>query len=223
MPLRRIARNCAVALAAALLSACAHHVETAEVAQVTIDPTAIAAEARVVPVAPASGLAAVRHMAPQATADTDAPYMLDGGDKVRVFVYGQPNLSRVYSVDGGGFISLPLIGAVKARGETTFDLERAITVQLGAKYVRDPKVSVEIASYRPFYILGEVRAAGQYPYATGMTVQTAVAIAGGYSERASERSVIVTRRVNGLVEKLELSPDSVVLPGDTVYVRERYF
>ena len=164
-----------------------------------------------------------RHHAPQIVADVDAPYLLDSGDKVRVFIYGQPNLSRIYSVDGGGFIAVPLIGAVKARGESTYDLERAITVQLGAKYVRDPRVSIEIASYRPFYILGEVRNAGQVPYVNGMTVETAVAIAGGYSERANEHKVQITRRINGVVEKVLVPANSVVLPGDTVYVRERFF
>ncbi len=118
---------------------------------------------------------------------------------------------------------MPLIGAVKTRAETTFDLERAITVQLGAKYVKDPKVSVEVATYRPFYILGEVRTSGQYPYVSGMTVQTAVAIAGGYSERASDRKVIITRRVNGVTEKMRVEPDMAVLPGDTIHIPERFF
>jgi polysaccharide biosynthesis/export protein len=195
------------------------------------EPESIARDARVVPAggalsqASASPLggAHVRHLAPHTHADTDAPYMLDSGDRVRIFVYGQPNLSRIYTVDGGGFISMPLIGAVKTRAETTFDLERAITVQLGAKYVKDPKVSVEVANYRPFYILGEVRTSGQYPYVSGMTVQTAVAIAGGYSERASERKVVITRRVNGVIEKLRVASDMPVLPGDTIHVQERYF
>lgn len=187
------------------------------------DPEAIAREAKAVPASLSGGPALPRHMAPHTVADTDAPYLLDSGDRIRVFVYGQPNLSRIYAIDGGGFISLPLIGAVKSRGETTFDIERAITVQLGAKYVKDPKVSVEIASYRPFFILGEVRAAGQYAYVSGMTVQTAVAIAGGYSERAVERKVVVTRRVNGVTEKLRLDADAPVLPGDTIKVEERFF
>lgn len=201
------------------------------------EPETIARDARVVPakgmLAAASGApslgasplgaAHVRHLAPHTHADTDAPYMLDSGDRIRIFVYGQPNLSRIYTVDGGGFISMPLIGAVKTRAETTFDLERAITVQLAAKYVKDPKVSVEVATYRPFYILGEVRTSGQYPYVSGMTVQTAVAIAGGYSERASERKVIITRRVNGVTEKLRVAPDMPVLPGDTIHIQERFF
>ena len=112
------------------------------------DPESIAQDARVVPASGAltqAGPVNARHTAPHAHGDTDAPYMLDSGDRIRIFVYGQPNLSRIYTVDGGGFISMPLIGAVMTRGETTFDLERAVTVQLGAKYVKDPKVSVEIA------------------------------------------------------------------------------
>ncbi|KAB2847824.1 MAG: polysaccharide export protein [Hyphomicrobiaceae bacterium] len=164
-----------------------------------------------------------RHHAPQIVADVDPPYLLDAGDKIRVFIYGQPNLSRIYAVDGGGFISIPLIGAVKARGETTYDLERAITVLLAAKYVRDPRVSIEIAQHRPFYILGEVKSAGQYPYVNGMTVETAVAIAGGYSERANERKVQISRRINGSIERMLVPPDTVVMPGDTVFVRERFF
>lgn len=195
------------------------------------EPEAIARDARIVPAkgmlvadgTSALGASKVRHLAPHTHADTDAPYMLDSGDRIRIFIYGQPNLSRIYTVDSSGFISMPLIGAVKTRAETTFDLERAITVQLGAKYVKDPKVSVEVATYRPFYILGEVRTSGQYPYVSGMTVQTAVAIAGGYSERASDRKVVITRRVNGVTEKLRVDPEMPVLPGDTVHVQERFF
>ena len=225
---------------AGALGACSH---TPDAVDVATQPTAIIANDGPAPAAaaesmaheagsppPATPVAAglanpgdVRHMAPQAVGDTDAPYLLDSGDRIRVFVYGQPNLSRIYAVDGGGFISMPLIGAVKSRAETTFDLERAITVQLGSKYVKDPKVSVEIATYRPFFILGEVRTAGPYPFVSGMTVQTAVAIAGGYSERASQRRVIVTRRVNGVIERLRVNPDMPVLPGDTINIEERFF
>ena len=228
---------------ASLLGACGH----GDAVDVATQPAAIIAAGGAGPVAssesianeardvPSAALASidpglaglghgqVRHMAPHTVGDTDAPYLLDSGDRIRVFVYGQPNLSRVYTVDGGGFISMSLIGAVKVRAETTFDLERAITVQLGSKYVKDPKVSVEVAIYRPFFILGEVRTAGQYSYVGGMTVQTAVAIAGGYSERASERKVIISRRINGVIEKLRVSPDMPVLPGDTIHVQERFF
>lgn len=160
---------------------------------------------------------------PQAVADTDGPYLLDSGDKLRIFVYGQPNLSRLYTVDHGGAISVPLIGRVPARGLTTYKLESRIKHRLAAKYVRDPEVTVDIAQNRPFFILGEVRTAGQYPYVNGMTVRTAVAIAGGYSERAYKRKIQITRRINGLVEKLDVPDDYVVLPGDTLLVYERFF
>jgi polysaccharide export outer membrane protein len=161
--------------------------------------------------------------APKAVADTDGPYLLDTGDRLRVFVYGQPNLSRLYTVDHDGKITVPLIGQVKARGVTTQSLEGAIRSRLGAQYVKDPQVTVDIQQNRPFFILGEVRSAGQFPYVSGMTIETAVAIAGGYSERANERKARITRRINGLVEVLEVPPDYVVQPGDTVYVYERIF
>ncbi len=209
-----------------LLSACGHiddrwgrdtvvHVGPAEPAEADAGPAFHAWTApTVVPVA---------LQGPQAVADTDGPYLLDSGDRLRIFVYGQPNLSRVYVVDHGGWITVPLIGGVKARGLTTFDLERSLKAKLGAQYVRDPHVTVDMHQNRPFFILGEVRTAGQYPYVSGMTVKTAVAIAGGFSERANERKFQITRRINGLVEKLDVPDDYVVLPGDTIQVYERFF
>jgi polysaccharide biosynthesis/export protein len=159
---------------------------------------------------------------PQAVADTDGPYLLDSGDKLRIFVYGQPNLSRSYSVDHAGMITVPLIGEVKARGMTTAALERTIKSRLGSQYVRDPQVTVDMLQNRPFFILGEVKTAGQYPYVSGMTVETAVAIAGGYSDRASTQRFRISRRINGLVEQIEAPADYVVQPGDTVTVFERF-
>jgi len=160
---------------------------------------------------------------PRAVADADGPYLLDTGDRLRVFVYGQPNLSRAYTVDHDGRITIPLMGSVEARGRTTAGLEKLIRQKLGAEYVRDPQVTVDILQNRPFFIYGEVKAGGQYPYVSGMTVETAIAIAGGYSERASSRGFRVTRRVNGVVDQIEAPADYVLQPGDTVYVRERFF
>ena len=160
---------------------------------------------------------------PHAVADSDGPYLLDTGDRLRIFVYGQPNLSRSYTVDHAGRITVPLIGEVHARGITTSSLERTIKARLGSQYVRDPQVTVDILQNRPFFILGEVRNAGQYPYVSGMTVETAVAIAGGYSERASNKRFRIQRRINGLVEVIEAPADYVVQPGDTVTVFERWF
>jgi polysaccharide export outer membrane protein len=160
---------------------------------------------------------------PQAVADSDGPYLLDTGDKLRVFVYGQPNLSRGYTVDHEGNITVPLIGGVHARGLTTRDLEASIAAKLGSEFVRDPQVTVDVQQNRPFFIHGEVKTAGQYPYVSGMTVETAVAIAGGLSDRGSTRKFRITRRTNGFVEQIIAPADYIVKPGDTVFVYERFF
>ena len=201
------------------LAGCARH-DGDFSARVTLAPREVAATAEPVAVA---WDAAILPIGPKIVADSDPPYLLDSGDRLRVFVYGQPNLSRLYTVDHVGFISIPLIGAVKARGQTTFDVQRTIAHQLGRKYVKDPQVTVDIYQNRPFFILGEVRSPGQYPYVSGMTVQSAVAIAGGFSERANEGTLQITRRINGVIAKVDVPRDQILLPGDTVYVYERWF
>jgi len=160
---------------------------------------------------------------PRPVADTGGPYLLDTGDRLRIFVYGQPNLSRIYPVDQSGRITIPLIGRIKARGRTTRGLEATIRRRLGAKFVKDPQVNVDMAQNRPFFILGEVRNPGQYPYVSGITVQAAVAIAGGYSERANEHRTEITRRVRGGIDKMEVRDDYTIRPGDTVKIPERFF
>lgn len=159
----------------------------------------------------------------QMVSDAEGPYLLDTGDRLRVFVYGQPNLSRAYTVDHDGRITVPLIGNVDARGRTTRDVASAIRSRLGAEFVRDPQVTVDVLQNRPFFIYGEVKTGGQYPFVSGMTVETAIAIAGGYSERASSRSFRITRRINGFVDQIDAPGDYPLLPGDTVYVNERFF
>lgn len=151
------------------------------------------------------------------------PYLLDTGDRLRVFVYGQPNLSRIYVVDQVGNIAVPLIGSVRARGRTTVDLEHRIAARLGSQYVKDPQVTVDIFQNRPFFILGEVRLPGQYPFVSGMTIEQAVAIGGGYTERASHRSFRITRKLGALVDQIEAPADYTLCPGDTVFVYERFF
>ena len=114
----------------------------------------------------------------------DAAYHLDAGDRLRIVVYGQEGLTNSYAVDAGGSITMPLIGAVHARGLTPAELAGAITAKLRNGYIREPYVAAEVEAYRPFFILGEVAAPGQYPYVPNMTVESAVAIAGGFSPRA---------------------------------------
>ena len=122
----------------------------------------------------------------------DVAYRLDAGDKLRVVVYGQEGLTNTYAIDAGGAITMPLIGSVPARGRTPAGLASAITARLRNGYIRDPSVAVEIESYRPFFILGEVAAPGQYPYVPNMSVESAVAIAGGFSPRARRDRVTLT-------------------------------
>ncbi|GAB5508545.1 MAG: polysaccharide biosynthesis/export family protein [Rhizobiaceae bacterium] len=151
------------------------------------------------------------------------PYLLDSGDRLRVTVFEQEGLTNVYSVDQAGYISFPLVGAVPARGHTTKQLEGAIAERLRAGYLRDPDVSVEVDRYRPIFVMGEVGSAGQYTYVPGMTVHKAIASAGGFSARAQQADVDVTRVINGKVMTGRVLTSDPLLPGDTIYVRERLF
>jgi polysaccharide export outer membrane protein len=154
-------------------------------------------------------------------AELVSPYRLDSGDSLRVIVFGQTDLTNTYVVDQAGAISMPLIGAVSTRGATTGEVEAAIATRLRQGYLRDPDVSVEVARYRPFFAMGEVSAAGQYDYVPGMTVQQAIAVAGGFTPRADKYTVQVTRSVAGRVHTAVLLLTDPVAPGDTLYVRER--
>jgi polysaccharide export outer membrane protein len=153
----------------------------------------------------------------------DAAYHLDAGDRLRVVVYGQEGLTNTYAIDAGGSITMPLIGSVPARGRTTAGLAAGISAKLRAGFIREPSVAVEIEAYRPFFILGEVAAPGQYPYVPNMTVESAVAIAGGFSPRARRDSVTVTHTDASGTARLIVPPGSPISPGDTVLVSERWF
>ena len=156
-------------------------------------------------------------------AEPEPSYALDSGDKLRVVVFGQEGLSASYSVDTSGRITMPLIGAVNARGMTPAGLQQAIAAKLKNGFVREPHVAVEVELYRPFFILGEVTLPGQYPYVPNMTVETAVAIAGGYTPRAFKHKIEISKQVNGLTEKRVVSPNYPVRPGETVHIAERWF
>lgn len=151
------------------------------------------------------------------------PYELDAGDRLRVTVFNQEELNKEYLVDQAGYVSIPLIGNVAARGKHTSELAKIIAQKLANGYVRNPDVSVEVAQYRPFFIMGEVNSAGQYSYVSGMTVQTAIAIAGGFTPRAQQRYVDITRQLNGKILTGRVRLTSPVRPGDTIYIRERLF
>jgi polysaccharide export outer membrane protein len=153
----------------------------------------------------------------------DKPYVLDAGDRVRVTVFEQPDLTNSYGIDQSGYLAFPLVGAVTARGQTVRQLEAEIATMLRAGYLRNPDVSVEVELYRPIFVMGEVGAAGQYAYSPGMTVQKAIAAAGGFTPRANQANADITRDVNGQVITGRVLTSDPLLPGDTIYVRERLF
>jgi polysaccharide biosynthesis/export protein len=153
----------------------------------------------------------------------DTGYKLDAGDKLRVVVYGQEGLTNTYAIDAGGAITMPLIGAVPARGRTPASLAADISAKLRHGYIREPSVAVEIESYRPFFILGEVAAPGQYPYVPNMTVESAVAIAGGFSPRAKRDMVTLTHTDASGAARNVVPLGTSLGPGDTVLVGERWF
>jgi len=152
-------------------------------------------------------------------ASTD--YHLGPGDEVDVVVFGDTSLSGKHQLDGNGAFTFPLIGTVRAGGQTSKELAATLRTQL-AEYMRDPNVSVEILNYRPFYIVGEVRQPGSYPYVDGMNVINAVAIAGGFSYRAKKDEFVIQRKGDESAE-VAANQATSVLPGDVVVVSERFF
>jgi polysaccharide biosynthesis/export protein len=159
----------------------------------------------------------------QATTSDVENYQLGFGDKLRVTVFNEPTLSGEFAVSSDGTISMPLVGTVPAAGKDPAAIATAIQTKLAEGYLRDPKVSAEVIAYRPFFILGEVKAPGQYPYATGLTVLNAVATAQGFTPRANRGAAMIRRA--GATEEMayRLTPELRVLPGDTIRLGERFF
>lgn len=171
-----------------------------------------------------SGCAGTPRLTPEyLNASIQEPYTLAGGDRLRVIVFGQDALSNSYNVDGAGNISMPLIGVVPAKGLTTQDLARSIEHRLRGGFLREPRVSVEVEQFRPFFVLGEVNASGQFPFVHNMTVQNAVAIAGGFSPRANRTFAELTRVIQGEIVTVAVPINTPMRPGDTIVIKERYF
>jgi len=148
---------------------------------------------------------------------------LAAGDKVRVTVYGEDRISGEYQIDPDGMISLPLAGTLKAAGLTKPALETALADKLTGKYLRNPKVTVDVVNFRPFYVLGEVQKPGEYPFRSGLNVLSAIAIAGGTTYRANSSRVYIQRFGSTDLTEYDQSPTIMVMPGDVVRVPERYF
>lgn len=150
-------------------------------------------------------------------------YKLGTGDKMKINVYGEDDLSGEFAVDGSGNIQFPLIGQIKAAGLTADQFADALTRELGAKYLRDPRVSLQIENYRPFYIMGEVNRPGEYPYEDHLTVLGAIALAGGFTFRADDTEVSIRRNGQTKEDIVPANNATSVYPGDVVQVSERIF
>lgn len=168
------------------------------------------------------------HAADDADQSTDAlhvteAYKLGTGDRLRITVFGEEDLTGEFDIDGTGVVAFPLIGNTLAAGVDVRALEKRIEDKLSDGYLMNPRVSIEVMNFRPFFILGEVNEPGSYPYVNGLTVINAVALAGGFTHRARTDTVIITRGKGEKKEEIEAGEDALVLPGDSIRVKERFF
>lgn len=150
-------------------------------------------------------------------------YRLDTGDRLRMIVFGEDDLSGEFVVGGSGEVSLPLIGEVMASGKSTAELRADVEAALADGYLLEPRVNIELLTYRPFYVLGEVQNSGEYPYSEDMTVLNAVATAGGFTYRANTKVVFIKRAGAAAEERFALTATTPVQPGDTIRIGERLF
>jgi len=159
----------------------------------------------------------------QSVSAQDAHVTLSPADRVQVTVFGHEDLSGEIEVDTMGRISMPLVGNIPAQGLTLDELEQAIIDALQPDYLLNPRVTAQLLSLRPFYILGEVNAPGSYPFTGDMTVVRAVAVAGGFTHRARSKRIVIRRIVDGVETEMAADEDTEVQPGDVIEVPERFF
>jgi polysaccharide export outer membrane protein len=148
---------------------------------------------------------------------------LQAGEKIRVTVYGETSLSGDYQIDPSGMLSLPLAGTVKAAGLMQSELERELARKLRSEYLRNPKVTVSVVEFRPFYIMGEIQKPGVYAYTSGLNILSAIAIAGGTTYRGSRSTVEIQHPGESEMREYALAASVPVLPGDIVRIPQRYF
>lgn len=152
-----------------------------------------------------------------------AAYRLGPGDKIRVTVFGETDLSGEYQVDGSGMVRLPLIGTLRAKGDTAQALEASITAALADGYLKQPRVNVEVMTYRPFYIIGAVNRPGEYPYVENMSAMNAVALAGGFTDQAVQGTIYVRHEGSTVEHPVETKDLTRIRPGDVIRVRTSLF
>jgi protein involved in polysaccharide export with SLBB domain len=167
---------------------------------------------------------AIAQSVASAASETGKPgYTLGVDDKVTIVVFGEDSLSKEYSIGPNGMISVPLIGNVQALGKTAGELQTEIATKLAAGYIKDPSVSIQITTFRPFYILGEVTKPGEYPFRDGLTVTAAVATAEGFTYRARKKYVFIKHSGAADEVRVDVTPNLLVQPGDTIRFAERHF
>lgn len=150
-------------------------------------------------------------------------YRIGAGDRLAMTVFGHEDLSGEFLVDGSGRVSLPLLGQVNANDKTIAEFQTEVTTALDRDFIVNPRVSVEVINYRPFFILGQVNNPGSYSYIEGMTARMAVALAGGFTRRARESTVVVVRANDPAQKRTDVGLETSVLPGDTIEVERRLF
>jgi len=160
---------------------------------------------------------------PLTSSISDENYRLGAGDKVKVVVYGETDLSGEFPVNGSGQVQFPLVGQVAAAGLTIHEFIAELHTALADGYLKDPKISVEVQSFRPFYIMGEINKPGEYPYESGLTVRSAIALAGGYTYRADHSDVYIRRKGEANELKVDADSEARVFPGDIIRIPERFF
>jgi len=160
---------------------------------------------------------------PAGSGETAVDYQLGVADRIRIIVFDEPTLSGEFVVNANGALSMPLIGDVAARGLTPGQVGAAIRDRLKDGYLLEPRVSIDVLTFRPFYILGEVNKPGEYPYSSGLTVDAAVAMAAGYTYRAEKKKVMIRHAGAEDADRMPLTPDLRVRPGDTIRIGERYW
>lgn len=209
-------------LGAAALLATVALTPMAGTAQTIAAPMSVAPPTPPTP-APAAPAASTAAAITERVASVGSDYHLGSGDKIRVIVFGEESLSGEFVVSGNGKVSLPLVGDINAADLTVPQFQAEVSTALQQGYLKEPRISVEVLSYRPFYILGEVNKPGEYPYSNGLTVLNAVATAGGFTYRAQTKKVFIRHGTDTAEQPYTISSQTPVAPGDTIRIGERFF
>ena len=159
----------------------------------------------------------------QAAPTSFSQYQLNSGDEISISVYGEDDMSLETRLTDAGTISYPFLGEIRVKGMTVGELQSFIIKKLKGDYFIDPKVSIAIKEYRKFFVSGEVKSPGGFSFEPGLTLEKAIALAGGFTQRASKKEIMVTREENGKLVEKELDLNESVLPGDIITIKESFF